>query len=67
MLRLLVRDVRTDMDTLSLYRFALGVRNALKTEMLMISPAAIETSAVTTYDDNSALVVDFIAARSLIG
>ena len=67
MLRLLVRDVRTDMDTLSLYRFALGVRNALKTEMLMISPAAIETSAVTTYDGNSALVVDFIAARSLIG
>lgn len=67
MLRLLVRDVRTDMDTLSLYRFALGVRNALKTEMLMISPAAIETSAVTTYDGNSALVVDFIAARSLLG
>ena len=67
MLRLLVRDVRTDMDTLSLYRFALGVRNALKTEMLMISPAAIETSAVTTYDGNSALVVGSIAARSLIG
>ena len=67
MLRLLVRDVRTDMDTASLYRFAVGMRNALGNELRMISPAAIETSAVTTYDGNSALVVDFIAARSLIG
>lgn len=67
MLRLLVRDVRTDMDLTSLYRFAAGMRTALKNEMQMISPAAIETSAVTAYDGNSALVVDFIAARSLIG
>lgn len=67
MLRLLVRDIRTDMDLLSLYRFAFGMKRALGKEMKMISPAAIETSAVTTYDGNSALVVDFVAARSLIG
>ena len=33
----------------------------------LISPAALETSAVTTFDGRSALVVDFVAVRSLIG
>lgn len=67
MLRLLVRDVRTNMDINSLYRFAKVLVGSLGNGLRLISPAALETSAVTTFDGRSALVVDFVAVRSLIG